>query len=353
MAEDIGVRFELRGVAGIITLDRPRALNAIDHAMVRAMRAQLDAWAGDEAVAHIILRSAHERAFCVGGDVRAMAELGRAGNTEAARDYWRDEYALDYHIATYPKPFVALVDGLCFGGGFGVSGHARYRVAGENLGFAMPEVAIGLFPDVGGTYVLPRLPGWSGTWLAMTGARIGLSDAMALGLYTHHVPVARWPELIDALAEGEPVDRTLARFAAHAPAAQLRTLFPAIDRIFAGGSVEAILLALDLCSAGSTEEAEFARIQAATLRRASPTSVHIAFQQMQRGAGIDLAGCFAYEFRLVSRLLAMPDFYEGVRAVLIDKDQAPRWSPASLEAVDPATIASLFDEPLPDELVLT
>lgn len=353
MAEDIGVRFELRGAAGIITLDRPRALNAIDHPMVRAMRAQLDAWATDEAVAHVILRSAHERAFCVGGDVRAMAELGRAGNKEAARDYWRDEYALDYHVATYPKPFVALVDGLCFGGGFGVSGHARFRVAGENLGFAMPEVAIGLFPDVGATFVLPRLPGWTGTWLAMTGARIGLSDAMALGLYTHHVPVARWPELIDALVDGEPVERTLARFAAHAPAASLRPLFPAIDRIFAGGSVMAILIALDQAAKGSGDEAEFARIQAATLRRASPTSVHIAFQQMQRGAGVDLAGSFAYEFRLVSRLLDQPDFYEGVRAVLIDKDQTPRWSPASLQAVDPAAIAALFDAPLPDELVLT
>ncbi|MBS9476485.1 enoyl-CoA hydratase/isomerase family protein [Ancylobacter radicis] len=351
--DEIGVRFEVRGVAGIITLDRPRALNALDHAMVRAMRGQLDAWEGDPAVEQVILRSAHERAFCVGGDVRSMVELGRAGNTEAARDYWRDEYALDFRIAGYPKPFLALVDGLCFGGGFGVSGHARFRVAGENLGFAMPEVAIGLFPDVGATYVLPRLPGWSGTWLAMTGARIGLSDAMALGLYTHHVPVARWPELIAALTEGEPMERTLARFAAHAPAASLRALFPAIDRIFAGGSVGAILIALDQAAKGSGDEAEFARLQAATIRRASPTSVHIAFQQMQRGAGIDLAGGFAYEFRIVSRLLDMPDFYEGVRAVLIDKDQAPRWSPARLDEVDPATIAALFDEPLPDELVLT
>ncbi|WP_131835393.1 enoyl-CoA hydratase/isomerase family protein [Ancylobacter aquaticus] len=349
---DIGIGFEERGAVGIVTLDRPRALNAVDHPMVQAMDARLRAWIADPRIAQVVLRSAHPRAFCVGGDVRAMAELGRSGRKDEARQYWRDEYALDYLIARYPKPFVSLVDGLCFGGGFGLTGHGRYRVAGENLGFAMPEVAIGLFPDVGGTFVLPRLPGWSGTWLAMTGARIGMADALALGLYTHHIPTDRWPELVDALAAGEAMETLLGRMAARPPAPDLASLYPHIDRIFAGGSAVAIAIALEKVGEGEGEVAAFARLQLETLRRASPTSVHIAFQQMQRGLGLDLAGCLALEFRLVSRLLNQHDFFEGVRAVLVDKDQKPVWQPARLDDVDPASIAALFDEPLDDELLL-
>jgi enoyl-CoA hydratase len=352
MTAEIGISFEERGALGIVTLDRPRALNALDHPMVRAMDAQLRAWISDSHIAHVVLRSAHERAFCVGGDVRAMAELGRSGRKQEARQYWRDEYALDYLIARYPKPFASLVDGLCFGGGFGLTGHGRYRVAGENLGFAMPEVAIGLFPDVGGTFVLPRLPGWSGTWLAMTGARIGMADALALGLYTHHIPTARWPELIDALAAGEAMEGHLARMAVRPPAPDLASLYPHIDRIFAGGSVAAILIALEKVGEGEGDVAAFARLQLETIRRASPTSVHIAFQQMQRGPALDLAGCLRLEFRLVTRLLDQSDFFEGVRAVLVDKDQKPAWRPARLEEVDPAAIAALFDTPLDDELLL-
>ena len=352
MADDIGIRFEVRGALGIITLDRPKALNAIDHTMVRAMRAHLDSWAVDPDVMHVALRSANERAFSVGGDIRLMHDHGRTGDKEAARAFWRDEYALNHFISRYPKPYVSLVDGLCFGGGFGVSGHGRYRVAGEKLGFAMPEVAIGLFPDVGGTFVLPRLPGWSGTWLAMTGARIGMSDAVALGLYTHHIPTERWPELIAELSGGEEMDGMLSRFAAAPLAPALGALYPTIDRIFAGGSVEAVMNALDHAASGEGDIAEFARIQAATIRKASPTSAHIAFEQMQRGLKNDLANCLKLEFRVVSRVLDGHDFYEGVRAVLIDKDQNPNWLPASLDEVDPSAIAAMFDTPLPDELVL-
>lgn len=352
MSESHGILFERRGAAGIVTLDRPRALNAVTHAMVRAMHAQLDAWAADAAVSHVVLRSANERAFCVGGDVRHLAQAGMAGRKEEARTFWRDEYALNYAIARYPKPFVSLVDGLCFGGGFGLSGHGRYRVAGEALGFAMPEVAIGLFPDVGATFVLPRLPGWSGAFLAMTGARIGMADAVALGLYTHHIPTERWPDLIDALAAGHAMDHVLDRFAVVPPDPVLGPLTPLIDRIFAGGTVPAVIAALEHAAGGEGVEAEFARIQLDTLRRASPTSVFIAFEQMRRGPHLDLATCFQQEFRVVTRLLDQHDFFEGVRAVLIDKDQSPNWRPARLEEVDPAAITALFEAPLPDDLVL-
>lgn len=352
MTGHIGIDFEVRGAAGIITLDRPRALNAITHAMIRAMRAQLDAWIEDSAVGHVVIRSAHERAFCVGGDVRHMAELGSTGHKEQARAFWRDEYSLNHLISRYPKPYVSLVDGMCFGGGFGASGHGRYRVAGEKLGFAMPEVAIGLFPDVGGTYVLPRLPGWAGAFLAMTGARIGMPDAMALGLYTHHIPTERWPDLIEALVEADDVESVLDRFAVVPPEPTLRGLYPMIDRIFAGGTVPAVVAALEHAAKGEGVEAEFAGLQLSTIRRASPTSVFIAFEQMRRGLAHDLAGCLKLEFRVVTRVLDGHDFFEGVRAVLIDKDQAPKWRPSRLEDIDPAMIAALFDAPLSDELVL-
>lgn len=353
VSEDIGIRFEQRGAAGIITLDRPKALNAIDHAMVRAMQVQLDSWAVEPSVRHVVLRAAGDKAFCVGGDVRHMRDYGLSGRKELARDFWRDEYQLNHFISNYPKPFVSLVDRLCFGGGFGVSGHGRFRVAGENLGFAMPEVAIGLFPDVGGSYVLPRLAGWTGTWLAMTGARIGMSDAMAIGLYTHHIPVGRWRDLIAALADGDEMEAVLGRFAVVPPAPLLGNLYPLIDRVFAGTSVGAVMAALDYSAGGEGIEAEFACLQAATLRKASPTSVHIAFEQMQRGLHHDLAGCLKLEFRVVTRILDGVDFYEGVRAVLVDKDQNPHWQPTRLEDVDPAAIATMFDTPLPDELLLT
>ncbi|WP_029356160.1 enoyl-CoA hydratase/isomerase family protein [Bosea sp. 117] len=352
MNEAPGIRFERRGHAGIIILDRPKALNALTHGMIRAMQARLDAWAADPEVAHVVLRSANERAFCVGGDIRAMHDLGRADGKQEARAFWRDEYTLNHFISRYPKPYLSLVDGLCFGGGFGVSGHGRYRVAGEKLAFAMPEVAIGLFPDVGGTFVLPRLMGWTGTFLALTGARIGMADAMAVGLYTHHVPTERWPDLLDALAAGDEMGPLLDRFAVVPPAPALAPLYGEIDRIFAGGSVLAVLAALEHAARGTGALAEFAALQVATLRRVSPTSVHIAFEQMRRGLEHDLAGCLRLEFRAVTHVLDGHDFYEGVRAVLIDKDQAPRWKPDRLEEVDPAAIAALFDQPLPDELVL-
>ncbi len=352
MTGQSGIHIESRGRAGIITLDRPRALNALTHGMILALGQALRDFAADEGVAHVVLRSAHEKAFCAGGDVRAMAELGHGGHAEMARAFWRDEYTLNHAISVFPKPFVSLVDGLCFGGGFGVSGHGAFRVAGEKLGFAMPEVAIGLFPDVGATHVLPRLPGWTGTWLALTGSRIGMSDAVALGLYTHHVPAERWDDLIAALAAGDAMEPTLGRFAVVAPEPALGALYPEIDRIFAGGTLPAIVAALEQAAAGEGDLAAFAATQLATLRRVCPTSVFIAFEQMRRGPGLDLAGCLRLEFRVVSRVLEGHDFYEGVRAVLIDKDQAPVWRPDRLEAVDPAAVAALFDTPLADELVL-
>src|SRR5918994_3966155 len=190
---------ERRGEAGLITLDRPKALNALTLRMVRALRRSLDAWEADPAVTRVVIAGSGERAFCAGGDIRQLYDLGRGGRVEEALAFWREEYELNIRIKRYPKPFVALIDGIVMGGGVGVSLHGSHRVAGDRYSFAMPEVAIGFFPDVGATYALPRLPGRTGTYFALTGERLRAADALALGLATHAVPSTDHPALLEAL----------------------------------------------------------------------------------------------------------------------------------------------------------
>src|ERR1043165_672908 len=206
------ILFERRGVAGIVTLNRPQALNAVTHDMVRALARQLAVWAQDDAVTRVIIRAAGERAFSAGGDIRALYELGRAGRQEEMLTFWRDEYPLNALIKRYPKPYVALIDGIVMGGGVGVSVHGSHRVAGDRFAFAMPEVGIGFFPDVGATWFLPRLPGELGAWCALTGDRLKTADAVTAGIVTHRIPSSRWSETCEALAGTVSVDGTLAAF---------------------------------------------------------------------------------------------------------------------------------------------
>src|SRR5215207_1259711 len=213
MDESVEVLCEKQGEAGLITLNRPRALNALNLTMVREMRRALDAWAGDPAVTRIVVQGAGEKAFCAGGDIRQLTEDLRAGKRDEALAFWREEYQLNIRIKRYPKPYISLIDGICMGGGVGVSLHGSHRVAGDRYLFAMPEVGIGFFPDVGATYALPRLPGEVGTFLALTGERVRRADALALGLATHAVPSRSLPALLDALAAGDPVDAALAALA--------------------------------------------------------------------------------------------------------------------------------------------
>ena len=215
-SETSDILFARRGAAGIVTLNRPKALNAVTHAMVRALARQLDAWADDAAVTRVIVTAAGERAFSAGGDIRALYDLGRAGKQEEALTFFREEYTLNTAIKRYRKPYVALIDGIVMGGGFGVSVHGSHRVAGDRFAFAMPEVGIGFFPDVGGTWVLPRMPGETGTWVALTGDRLKTADAVAAGIATHHVRSDRFGDLADALCGNVSVDATLAAFAQHA-----------------------------------------------------------------------------------------------------------------------------------------
>ncbi|MGR7997009.1 MULTISPECIES: enoyl-CoA hydratase/isomerase family protein [unclassified Xanthobacter] len=343
------VILEKKGVAGVITLNRPKALNALNLPMVRALLPRLRSWAQDPAIHCVIIKATGEKAFCAGGDVRALYDLGRAGNTAEALAFWREEYVLNSYIGSFPKPYVALIDGICMGGGFGLSAHGAHRVVGDRYLFAMPEVNIGLFPDVGGTHVLPRLPGAFGVFLALTGARIRAPEAYACGLATAVVPSSAFAELEGTLCAGADVAGAINALRVEPAASAFADRAGVIAETFSLGSVEAILAALDALAAAGGPHAAFAAETAKDMRTKSPTSLSIAMEQMRRGPSLDLDGCLKTELRIVTRVAAGHDFYEGVRAVLVDRDNQPRWQPASLAQIDPAQIAAHFD-PIADEL---
>src|SRR5947209_10246548 len=287
---DSEILFEGRGAARLVLLNRTKALNAATHEMVRAIARQLAAWASDPAVTRVVITAAGERAFSAGGDIRALYELGRAGRQAEMLTFWRDEYPLNAMIKQYPKPYVALIDGIVMGGGVGVSINGSHRVAGDRFSFAMPEVGIGFFPDVGATWFLPRMPGELGTWCALTGERLKSADAVAAGIATHHVRSERFPDLLDALCGNVSVDAVLGAFAE--PREQATPHRAEIDRLFAGDRVEDILDRLD---AGD----EWAVKTAATIRTKSPLSLKIALAQVRRGRDWSFEDCMRAEFRIV------------------------------------------------------
>jgi enoyl-CoA hydratase len=349
-ADKQDILFERRGLAGFVLLNRPEALNALTFEMVQALARQLAEWQGDPVIAHVVVTAAGERAFSAGGDLRALYELNRSGRTSEALAYWRTEYALNALIKHYRKPYVVLIDGMVMGGGAGVSIHGSQRVAGDRFSFAMPEVGIGFVPDVGATWFLSRMPGRLGRYCALTGASLGPADAVSSGIATHQVASRRLPNLMEALAGQVPVDALLAAFAEPGEEGPLKPLRSAIDRLFEADTVEDILRALD-DEARQGSVAEFARATAASIRAKSPTSLKIALAQLQRGASLDFDECMRAEFRIVSRLAVGHDFYEGIRSMIIDKDRAPRWRPATPEEVSAADVARYF-ESLARELVL-
>jgi enoyl-CoA hydratase/carnithine racemase len=346
------ILFERRGAAGVVTLNRPKALNAVTHAMVLALRTQLDRWVDDAAVTRVVITAAGDRAFSAGGDIRALYDLGKAGKHDEALQFWRDEYRLNAAIKNCRKPYVALIDGITMGGGVGVSVHGSHRAAGDRFSFAMPEVGIGLFPDVGTTWFLPRMPGELGTYCALTGERLGIADAVAGGIATHHIPSARFGALLDGLTGTVSVDAVLAAFAEPAGQGPIMQRKPAIDRLFAGDMVENILAALDREASSSGPDAEWAKKTAATMRTKSPLSLKLALAQVRRGKTWDFETCMRMEFRIVSRVIQGHDFYEGVRAVIVDKDNKPRWRPATLPEVDEAEVERHFAPLGASELVL-
>jgi enoyl-CoA hydratase len=345
------ILFERRGSAGLVTLNRPQALNAVSHTIVRALTQQLDRWAGDPAVTRVIVTANGRRAFSAGGDLRALYDLGLAKRYDEALSYFRDEYALNARIKRYRKPYVALIDGIVMGGGVGVSIHGSHRVAGDQFSFAMPEVGIGFFPDIGATWFLPRLPGELGTYCALTGERLGVGDAVAAKIATHRIDSARFPDLMRALCGSVPVDAILGAYAEPVGEGPIAARRVAINRLFAADRIEDILAALDAEAADAKADAAFARQAAALIRTKSPTSLKIALRQMRLGQSLDFNECMRTEFRIVSRIMRGHDIYEGIRAVIVDKDQSPRWRPASLTEVSASTVKDYF-EPLEHELEL-
>ena len=307
------------GVA-TVTLNRPQALNALTHAMIEGLAECLDAWEHDATVDSIVLQGAGGKAFCAGGDLRAV-HAGMQGSHRDLLRFFAEEYALDLRIHEYRKPITAIMDGIVMGGGMGISQGARKRVVGERTRMAMPETAIGLFPDVGGSYFLSRAPGELGTYLGLVGPTIGAADAIYCGL-------------ADNDASGGVHGK-----------GELESLRPAIDEHFAFDSVEAIVDSLQ--GERRPECKAWAERSIAALSRFSPTMLKVTLEQLRRGASLTLPECFRMELTMVSGALAHGDFAEGIRALIIDKDNKPRWNPASLEEVTPAMVEGFFQEGKP------
>lgn len=327
MAESDDILFEIRGRLGLVTLNRPQALNAFTLDMYRRLDPVLRAWETDPAIGVVAIQGAGDRAFCAGGDIRAIYEAGRGIGPDPGltRDFFREEYRLIRRVHRYAKPYIALIDGITMGGGAGMALNGRYRVATERTVFAMPENGIGLFPDVGATRFLNACPGRVGRYLGLTGARLGAADAIYCGLATHFVPFERLEALLAGLARGED----FAGFAADPGPPPLKARQAEIDRLFGADTVEAILAGLDEATGKS-------------VLRGSPTSLKIFLRQMEVGRDYDLDAALRLEYRISQHVMAGHDFYEGVRALIIDRDQKPAWQPATLAEVDAATVDPYF-----------
>ena len=334
------IRFEQTGMAGVITLTRPKALNAVTHSMVNAMRKALSAWETDPKVALVVIK-AEGRAFSAGGDILHVYHAHRAGNPMVA--FFADEYRLNAQIARFPKPYVALIDGIVMGGGVGVSFHGSHRVMTENAQFAMPEVGIGFFPDVGGSHLLPDLGGSFGMYLGLTGNRIGYGDALWSGLATHTMQAKYLDGLLGRLIETGDADMALREVFSAARRETDRDALEAIARHFSKPSLEAVLGSLE---AGAATDG-FAADTLATILTRSPTSLNVTFREITAGSTLSMDECMRMEFRILNRMLQGQDFYEGIRAALVDKDSKPLWRPATLDEVDPNEIDAYF-VPLPD-----
>lgn len=315
------------GAVGVVTLDRPRALNALTTAMIGALELALDSLERDPQVRAIVVRSSSSRAFCAGGDMRRIRELCLAGDFASAERFFASEFALNRRLAGLDLPIVALVDGICMGGGLGLSVHGRFRVATEHAVFAMPETELGYFPDVGGSHFLPRLPAALGRWLGLTGARVDGAEAVALGIATHLVPRARIDALLEALAKPAASDTVAAILDRHAePASAPRLAAFAADcaATFGVAGDRETLFAVLRRQGGS-----FAQAALADLGRASPYSLDVTLRLFAAGQWSSLGAALAREFEAARAILRHPDFVEGVRAVLVDKTRDPAWQPAA------------------------
>lgn len=338
------------GQVGRITLNRPKALNALNHAMCLAMIEALEAWKDDDGVKAVVVDGAGEKGFCAGGDILMLHNSGKAGDNKAW-EFWRDEYRLNTLIHDYPKPYVALIDGITMGGGVGISVHGSHRVAGDRTVFAMPETGIGFHPDVGGAYFLPRLAGEIGMWMGLTGARLKAADCVAAGLATHYAPSERQADLIAALesadlSEDDSLEVILEEHSGDPGDADLAISRGLIDAAFAGDNLEDMMQRI--ADAGDS----WSKKQLDVLHTKSPTSLKLTLAALRKGADLSFEDVMRQDLRVSCHLLEGEDFYEGVRAVIIDKDQAPKWSATDLAQVDDDFIGRAF-EPLDDDREMT
>lgn len=335
MTEDVLTFVE--GKAARIRLNRPKAIHALNAGMCHAMHDMLGAWANDPAVEVVLIDHAEGRGFCAGGDIRAIAESGAAASA-----FFHVEYRMNHRLFTFAKPVVTFMDGITMGGGVGISMPARYRVATENTRFAMPETGIGLFPDVGGGWYLSRLPGRMGQYIALTGARLDGAECVALGLATRYLPAASLDEAKARIAAAPgDIPAILDELSVEPPEAKILAHRESIDRYFASDRYEDILAALE------DSDDEWAQQQLATLRTKSPQACKVSLRLLAEGAEMaDFADEMRQEYAVGGRVAQLPDFAEGVRAVIVDKDHAPRWNPTTPEGVTDALLDTIF-APLP------
>jgi enoyl-CoA hydratase len=327
------VLFERRGHLGIVTLNRPKAVNALTLGMVTAILEQLTAWADDDAVATVLVQGAGDRGLCAGGDIVAIYRDMVEG-TGQAPEFWTIEYRLNALISRYPKPYVAFMDGLVLGGGVGISAHGSVRIVTERTRTGMPETTIGFVPDVGGTLLLSRSPGESGTHAALTGAHLSGADALFLGLADHFVPSGSLPALAEALESATP-DAAVGRFVQESPASALAEQREWIDAAYAADNAEEIVRRLRAAGGAAAEAA-------ASIEAKSPTAVKLTLASLRRVRGLSLPEALAQEYRVGLRCLEGPDFREGIRAQVVDKDRNPHWKPASLAEVTAADVERYF-----------
>jgi enoyl-CoA hydratase/carnithine racemase len=334
---DAEILFDVKDGLGLITLNRPKALNALTHGMILELEKVIPGWEKDPAIKAVVLRGAGDRAFCAGGDVTNLYRESRENPSGTLRrDFFRDEYIVNRRIYRYAKPWISLIDGIDMGGGVGLSVHGSHSVASEKFLFAMPETTIGLFPDVGGGYFLTRLQGALGTFLALTSHRLKIADGVWAGIVDAHVPSAKMNDLQDALGAADlsgpdanrRVDAVIARFTADAGLPTLPAMMADIDRCFSAESVAEIVARL------GKQGGDWADRQLAALLKLSPLAMAITLEQLKRCANRSFEDSMTIEYRM-SQACMRPDhdFFEGVRALLIDKDQKPKWNPPTIEGV--------------------
>ncbi|KWX25551.1 3-hydroxyisobutyryl-CoA hydrolase [Mycolicibacterium wolinskyi] len=341
MTENEDVLVNVRNGVGILTLNRPKAINSLNEVMVAGIAEALDAWEDDESVHTVLLTGAGERGLCAGGDVVAIYHSAKAGGADARR-FWYDEYLLNSRIGKYPKPYVALMDGIVMGGGVGVAAHGSVRVATDTTKMAMPEVGIGFIPDVGGTYLLSRAPGALGLHAALTGAPFSGADAIAMGFADHFVPHDKLADFTEAIVD-EGVDKALAAYAVEPPPSPLLAQRDWIDDCYSGDTVGDIVAALQNHEAGPANDA------ANLIATRSPVSLAVTLEAVRRAAKLDtLEDVLRQEYRTSCASLRSHDLVEGIRAQLVDKDRNPKWSPSSIAEVTQADVDAYFVPADPD-----